>query len=653
MRHIYIILLFLLAGFSSFAQEILTGLQVNPVVRMKALEYSSDLKRAATADTTPVRLPFFDDFSVNSVYPSPSRWIDRYAYVNDDFPLFPYDRGAATLDAISDSGFMYPDAVAGPSTFIADHLTSRYIRLDSVFSPVPHAMSRADSLFLSFYYQPQGRGMAPEESDSLVLRFLVHLAYDSITPTDTIHIEERWKTVWISPGMSLDSFHIENHVYFKRVMIPISDSLLFYKKFFRFQFYNHVSLTSDAQPSWQSNTDEWNIDDVYLNTGRSMSDTIQPSLKFIERAPSFLAHYTSMPNNQYMNDPTDEMADSLFILAGNRDTVAHASTYSYSVTQVGGTFARSYSEPDTVTSWYHNNSLFPIRPQVNFLFPLQTGDSISFFTRHILKDNTPGSTLGDTIESYQNFYNYFAYDDGTPELGYGLKGTGAMLAYRFDLNQSPDTLRGVRFFFNRTLSEANQQLFYIAVWNDFSGKPGDTLFTDLVIVRYPDTLNKFVTYVFPKPVRVSGTFYVGTIQTTDDNLNIGFDAYNDAHERMMYNTTGVWLTSSFTGSLMIRPLLGKPLPLGIPASPELPGALTVYPNPAGNVIHIGIPGYTDDRAEAANISLHILNMFGQEVFSGSYSPEVNLPELPSGIYLMKLDRRGDGQSWTGKLLINR
>lgn len=54
----------------------------------------------------------------------------------------------------------------------------------------------------------------------------------------------------------------------------------------------------------------------------------------------------------------------------------------------------------------------------------------------------------------QGFYNYFAYDDGTPEFGYGLEPARAMLAYQFRL-VTMDTLSGVQLYFNRTLNDAN------------------------------------------------------------------------------------------------------------------------------------------------------------------------------------------------------
>ena len=168
------------------------------------------LKSGTGEDTIPITLPFYDDFSSGEVFPSSLRWIDHDAFVNTDYPVYPIDLGVVTLDAINDSGSMYSSAIGGPDEFIADHLTSRYIRLDSVFSPVPRSLSPSDSIYLSFYYQPQGRGLAPHSTDSLVLQFLLKPQHDStaIGDTNIYIIPDRWQRIWSVPGMALDSFYM-------------------------------------------------------------------------------------------------------------------------------------------------------------------------------------------------------------------------------------------------------------------------------------------------------------------------------------------------------------------------------------------------------------------------------------------------------------
>ncbi len=649
MRSLYIIIFLFLAG-TLFSQEVITGLQFNPVVKAQFLNYKMQ-KSDMGEDTIPITLPFFDDFSSNGVFPSSLRWIDRYGFENTDYPVYPIDRGVVTLDAINDTGSMYPDAVGGPQTFIADHLTSRYLRLDSIFSPVPRALSPSDSVYLSFYYQPQGRGLAPHTSDSLVLRFLLEPQHDSISPVDTTHIADRWRHIWSVKGTALDSFYLENNLYFKRVMIPITDTA-FFKKKFRMQFYNYVSLSGSGQPSWQSNCSQWNIDEVSLNYGRNLHDTIRQEIRFVERPPSLLKVYQSMPYTQFCNNPSNEMIDSLSMILTNRDVIPHSVKYSYHVTQPGGTFSKNYESPSINLLPYNQYAFgYVSHPPVSFTFPISTSDSSLFEVEHVVRDLAPGSTLADTITGSQQFFNYYAYDDGTPEAGYGLKGIGAQMAYRFRLNKSPDTLRAIRIYFNHTLDKSNIQFCYLTVWSDNSGFPGDTIYSRLVLPQYSDSLNKFTAYLLELPVNISGTFYIGTIQTTDDNLNIGLDTYDNSAANLFYNVTGSWIASSITGAPMVRPVIGKPLPLGIANLTSGKGRMKVYPNPCSTgQVHISMDE-SGTLINKENWTISISGLTGQLLYHAQGSDIVDVSGLPSGIYIIEAQNTTTIQHLVSKLVI--
>ena len=239
-----------------------------------------------------------------------------------------------------------------------------------------------------------------------------------------------------------------------------------------------------------------------------------------------------------------------------------------------------------------------------------------------------------------------------PEAGYGLKGTGAMMAYQFTLNKSPDTLRAIRIYFNQTLGHNNQQYFYLTVWNDNNGKPGDTIYSRLTYVNYTDSLNEFYTYHLENPVRLSGTFYIGTTQTTDDNLNIGLDLYKNSEEFMFYNATGTWLTSTQGGTLLMRPVIGKPIPVGIKPVPGKNGSLSVYPNPCKTgLVHIIIPGKLYPENDALNWKITINDLTGRKITWVNYSETIDISGLPDGIYLLEARHTTNHQSFTGKLVV--
>lgn len=637
-RKILMLVIVLISMHSEFVkgQEVLRGLAVNPVV----MEHINRMQERwqESVDTVPILLPFHDDFSSLSVFPSHNRWIDRFAFVNDDYPVFPVNIGVVTLDAVNDSGRMYTNATPGPATFIADNLTSRYIRLDSVFSPVPKKMTPADSVWLSFYYQPQGRGRAPQHNDSLILQFLVKPAYDSLIPGGgVINIPDKWQRIWYSNGMPLDTFYVKHNQWFKQVMIPITQEVFFSKKF-RFRFYNHVSLASSSEPSWQSNTDQWNIDQVYLNSGRSRFDTVYPELRFIQRPSNLLKRYSSMPYPHYSDNPTNELRDSLDVLMSNKDIVPHMSSYNYTVTQDGAAFTKTYNggnyniQPYAVSPYVTYQKF--AHPEMPFLLPVNNTDSALFRTTHIVRDITPGSPFGDTVVIPLKFYNYFSYDDGTPEASYGLTPSGAKLAYGFKLNKSPDTLRAIRFYFNQTLSSAEERQFLLCVWNDNSGKPGDTIYSRLTTPKFADSLNKFVTYHLSPPIAVTGNFYVGWIQLTGDNLSVGFDRYNNSQQYIFYNVGGSWINSAFSGSLLIRPVLGKPIPLGVEEEEAGKSQVRLFPNPCNT----GTLQWKSPDLENVREDLHIriFDLTGRLRLTGPAENQVDVSGLAAGIYLFSL-----------------
>jgi hypothetical protein len=706
MKKILLLILLIAAqGHILFAQEVITGLYENPVVRDGYEKIM--LKRSTSASfeiTEPLPLPFFDDFSQAWIYPEEDRWMEKQAYVNSNFGYRSANIGVATLDAIDDKGKLHENASQFP--FQADSLTSRPLRLDSVFTAFPRNITIGDSVYLSFYYQPQGRAkQAPEGPDSLILQFgfftgdsVFTQTYDSIfvqaseyiQPNDTIYPgdtiyspagicgsglfiiatqfyfyedliqmpcdsifapEFMWQRMWSSAGLSLEDFHQKYGNYSRQVMIPIKDSTKFYRKDFQFRFINFASMAPENTPSWRGNCDQWNIDYIFLDIGRSYKDTVYRHVTFVERAPSLLKNYESMPFNQYSNNPGNELKDEVELVITNLDSTIFNSTYFYAVYQVDGPFEYLYPGGNCnlfpfIINGYQNciSCAAHACPPVNFIFPLSESDSAEFEIRHlILGDITPTDTVGDTISFRQKFFNYYAYDDGTPEQGYGLTPAGSRLAYRFNLNVK-DTLRAIQMFFNHTENDANEKYFNLMVWTDNNGKPGEVIYSQLnEKVEYSPGLLGFHTYMLDEPVQVNGTFYIGWEQQTDDNLNLGYDCYNNAQQHIFYNTNGEWLQSIYEGALLMRPLLGKPFQIsGIDEKQEISSALTPYPNPLnGNMISFRCTGKYADPAITGNFIIQVYNLTGVELFSGEFHQHTELGNISPGLYFITVkDERG-------------
>lgn len=642
---------YLLSLFSVFyiltiqAQEKLVPLQVNPVI---AKQHSASIKQQKkSADETPIlNLPFFEDFSKGQGYPNSEIWSDDKAYVNNGFGIFPPNWGVATFDALDSAGKIYANATY--TSFEADHLTSHSIRLDSVFQPIKKAIQKSDSLYFSFFYQPQGRGNMPQQGDSLILEFFSPLT-------------GLWNQVWSSEGMPLDTFKLYNKTWFKQVSFPITDSAAYYSKDFKFRFINFASIANQILPSWQSSMDQWNVDYIYLNVGRSKSDTIYRDLSFVDVDRSFLKNYTVMPYYHYSNDPTNEMRDSLHNTIINLDTTSHTTTYRFLILDKDGNEVdQYYGGSYSLTPYYQDGYVAyqPFaKPRISRILPIDPFaviDSTFFTIRHILiGDYTVNDRLYDTLDIKQEFSNYFAYDDGIPEAGYGLSPAGAQGALKFTLNVK-DTLRGVRIYFNHTKTEGNSAYFYLNVWDDNNGLPGDYLNPDtLVKAEFGDTPNDFQTFIFDEGIAVRNTFFIGWEQTTNDNLNIGFDRTIDNGSKLYYNTNGQWLPSDFKGSLMIRPIVGDPIAPRKSKPTKSSTYLSLSPNPLTiNNLNISVPSELSKYA-SNDLLVELFNLTGQKVLEMPYRPTVSLNGVSMGVYMLRVVSKDGHAQASSKLIISK
>ncbi len=654
-----IFIFFSFIGFSS-AQEVLVGVSENAALKNQPPALKNIFGQK---NDVPLELPFFDDFSGMEIYPDNHLWEDDEAYINQDYALFPVSVGAATLDAVDSNGDIYSNANVFP--FEADHLTSNPVRLDSVFSPQPKALSPKDSVYMSFYFQPQGMGNDPQPGDSLVLQFLAVSLNDTVViegevpaENDTV-IYEGWTRVWASGGMKIDTFAQGNN-YFRRVMIPITDSAKYFNDQFQFRFVNYASLADNSLMSWQSNVDHWNIDYVELDWNRSAADTISNDVTFVSGSPSFLKRYSSMPYWQYRTNFVNEMSMDFDMLIANLDDEPHNTSYIYNVYNPSGDIIETYDGGFyTLTPFYEDGYVnYPnfSNPEVTLPFPFTT-DSISFEIEHVL--NSDASLIhqkNDTVRSVQTFSNYYAYDDGTAEAGYGVTPSGAQLAYRFQLND-PDTLTSVRIFFNKTKNEANLQYFYLNVWADNNGVPGELLYQSEsgILPEYGEGLNDFTTFEIDPVIfkTKNSTFYVGWEKTTDHILNVGYDFSRNSSDNLLYNTSGEWLPSRYQGSLMVRPVFRGGQQGNAPEPAVSDEKLKVYPNPArpDEIITIQLPASFEVSDQ---LTMKFYSLDGRKVYEGGFQPNFPAGQIMSkGIYLIRVYNPANQKIYSNKIVITR
>lgn len=612
---VLILLLVLWKGLSVGAQELLT-----PIYR--------GIAPKQYRDTFQLLLPFFDDFSSYQGLPDAKLWLTDHAFINQDYDAFPPTVGMATLDALDAQGNLYGQESDG--VFPADTLASQIIRLDSLFSPVKRRLEIADSICLSFYYLPGGGsgdqwdriGDAPESSDSLFLDFF---------NPDSNH----WITVWKIEGILVDSLVSYTGYRWQYVCIPILDASYLSERF-QFRFRNYCSLDINPKPGMVGNCDQWNLDYIYLGTGRSVNDHYFRDVAFVNKPQTLIAPYQSVPFHHFSSTMMSEDMDLTIINLYSQPLATNYSYYVYDeknilVNRYDGGYENApvyYPEGNYQTIPAHAN------PPIDFVYPV-SGKS-KFHVLNIISEGATGDihTCNDTLSYYQVFDNYYAYDDGVAENGYGLTSTSAKLylAYRFDLPME-DTLVAIDICFNRTRGDENAQIpFNLCIWSNEGGCPGITLYKDPV-QQFTEVggINSYVRYKLTTPQLVNGSIFVGFEQANNAYINIGFDRNNDVSDRIYYRTATSWQRSILKGALMMRPCFGQFALSDISSPTPKDCEVTVYPNPAKDYITI-------ERQEAfgESANVQIIDIKGTILREMPYSECLYVGDLSRGVYVLRI-----------------
>ncbi|MGW8314861.1 MAG: T9SS type A sorting domain-containing protein [Bacteroidales bacterium] len=600
------------------AQEVVLPLFDNPAAARARQAQEIHRKSAAAVMLT---LPFFEDFSRQSGAPDPERWSDDYAFVNNNFSVEPVTNGVATLDALDADGSIYPGAVLDPNTFVADTLTSQPVALDYPAS---------DSIYLSFLYQPAGLCDPPEDQDSLMVDFF---APDSA----------RWINVWSVPGSELQPF--------RQVMLPVTDSS-FLKEGFRFRFRNRASLArNNDYPDMRSNVDYWHIDYVKLDRNRFIADTVLRDVAFNTPLNSVLKNLTALPWSHFEVAYNTALDQSAFARYRNNDTITRNVTRSLSILEPYYNEIHTPAEPTAQDLPALQDTIV----EFGYIFPLdfQRGDSALLRFRAALRTDEMDPKVNDTVVHDQIFSDYYAYDDGTPEAGYGLRGGGTsngMVAVKYH-SYAPDMLGGVYVLFNHVYDSLNLGYYFkLMVWAGAEGKPGALIWEDENdhTPRYSGSYTGLVRYDFSQPVPVDGDFYVGWFQYNQYLLNVGLDLNSRPSPAVMYyNIQGQWEPSEAPGVIMFRPFLYDES-TGVTPVREALLPLTIYPNPASERIYFNWPsGVHPDR-----ITVEVYDAAGRAVdasLRGDGSMDVS-PFAP-GIYYLRVHT--EAQTFQSKLMISR
>lgn len=658
--NLFLILLCLVFTVQLRAQEVLVPMRGNPALSAaQAHAHTTNAAQKAVGDT--LSLPFFDDFSepfsrlqtAADMYPNSNLWTDNKVYINNHMAINPISQGVATFDGLDERGRAYGFLLQGqnPSPQEADTLTSKPLDLSNA----------TDTVYLSFYYQPQGMApYAPGAEYKLLVEF-----------KDTAN---QWESQWEVQGFELENFD------FNRVMLPVTDAKYLYSGF-QFRFRNYAF--------WGGNVDQWHIDYVKLDGGRTAADTTindlsymgQTSLSagyplpenggFASQTASLLSEYASMPWTHYQQgDTTDFMTDSLQIVIRNNFVDNKQMKFRYTIYDNNGAVEYAYEAANGIEIFGNivcssefkdcNDDVFSnFRTGLDGYFvprpAVEESDSVYFlveFDRAAgIADDVPEN---DKSVFKQEFYNYYAYDDGTAEAAYGLENldSESMVALKYNIKKPNDRLVGIQYYLNPVEFDLENEPARLVVWSG-NEEPTDILWQSPdTNLYYTNQHNYFHHYTINDTVLniASENIWIGWVQqpslNPDLGFSIGFDKRTDASSKLFYNIGSTWNQSSIPGTVMMRPVFGDPYNwVGVTEKPATQ-QVNLYPNPStGNV-------YLEESVAGQwkKAQINVYDLSGRNVYTTTgYNGLLSLGHLQSGTYILRIDS-SEG-IWTQRLVL--
>lgn len=596
-------------------------------------QYATPSLPTNRGDKTPcLNLPFFDDFSNYTGRPNKDLWIvPSGVWVNHSFGKNPISMGVVTFDGLKADGSPYSFSNEVVEAIgVCDTLTSRCINL-SMLLP-------ADSVHLSFFWQEEGFGERPDETDSLYVEFLDKA--------------NKWKYVWGKTG-GLPTAP------FKLAVIPVMDTMYLHDKFqFRIASYGRKSGMYDA----------WHIDYVYMNKDRKhpLKDTTVEDVAASKMRNFFFKNYTAMPLKQYFANPTAETSDSLKATINNLssgfDVISYKMVLEDTITKT------VLTDLGTTTSFVlgGNKRQFP----VGRLIPASpfTNNNQKKAIRSKLIVNTGDITLAlrrnDTLSQVNMLSDYLAYDDGSAEYGAGVNQRFGKVAIKFTLNE-PDTLTDIRFHLTKFEKDLVGQTFNLVIWQQLAIFPvlRDSVKYKLVVpIRYPtkrDTLlsveavRKQVEagFKFPLIPLPAGEFYIGWEQTNNDRVTMGYDRNTNSTAQILFNVGNQWggfdPQPDETGSLLFRPVFAKDYLL----SREMEKSkvpFSIFPNPAQD--YVNLQGSLPTQVDILDLQGRIRTTHHLGRQEGVW--QISTEGLATGFYLLRGTMK-NGKSFIQKLIIQK
>jgi hypothetical protein len=229
----------------------------------------------------------------------------------------------------------------------------------------------------------------------------------------------------------------------------------------------------------------------------------------------------------------------------------------------------------------------------------------------------------DRVSTRFPLRDYFAYDQGNADYTAGINQRSGQLAVAYKTPE-PVFLTGISIdFYN---ARQVDQVLDLVIWSALDKKP---LYTQEVVIPAKNSGQNIQYFSLKESVPVSGTFYVGFTQFTNDFLQVGLDKTHNFGERIYYNVGGGWVQNKdVNGALVIRPHVSLSGKAGGTLSPE--NSFQVYPNPAVDEVMV----------EGKFTYLQVLDSFGREItlprMARNTGEVLNFKDQQPGLYLIKV-----------------
>jgi hypothetical protein len=592
--------IFILQGQVAFAQFV----EIAPIHHQKFAVKNNSSPSARTQNLN--LLPFWDDFSTGI---DTLKWTLNGSSYTETIAQNPPSIGAVLFNGVDQNGRPYSNQIGDQGE--SDFLTSKPFDLSLLTE------SEKESLYLSYFWQAGGKAEAPDSNDRFTLQVLNEAG--------------EWITVWIQNGGSdLD------RTIFTQEIIKIEPE--WQHAGFQFRF---ISRGRQVGPF-----DSWLLDYVYLNYNRNQNDLTYRDRALTQINQVNFGEYSAYPLELLQTDQTGlwSQIQNEFLNLENR---FRAMEYSIQIEDSVGnpilivnddtpfnpvpntlerrTFlSRKFDEipvPLKETDLIIKTSL---TSGDGLLFKIQNGDTIQY--------NSVDYRLNDTIKTSFPIRDFFAYDNGSADYSAGINQRSGQLAVQYD-SPEPVFIKGISINFTNA-SQANQPID-IVVWDEINQRP---IFSKESLIPEKVPGQDFSYYALDTNIRVTGEFFIGFTQFSNEFIHVGLDKVNDQGSKIYYNVGGGWVQNKeVKGSLMIRPHVSLAAPFKQSEVPE--ADFRIYPNPVVNRLMV----------EGVFSEILIFDSFGRQILLPRQRIDageiVNFEGQRPGVYVINLFSEAGSKSF--------